>query len=103
MSESDSARLLPWASPDGKTCILVSDGKGYASRVADAMETVQLDMADGLLDHASDILDGQDVTAVQLRFLSRQLASALRDVRRVAESRGSRLAAPGCGCGSSSG
>ncbi|WP_336053537.1 hypothetical protein [Streptomyces sp. CA2R101] len=103
MSESDSARLLPWASPDGKTCILVSDGHGYVSRVADAMEAVQLDMADGLLGHATDILDGQDVTAVQLRFLSCQLASALRDVCRVAESRGARPAASDGGCGSSRG
>lgn len=28
MSESQTARLLPWVSPDGKTCVLLSDGRG---------------------------------------------------------------------------
>ncbi|GLW14171.1 hypothetical protein ACFXN2_29110 [Streptomyces kronopolitis] len=90
MSESRTTRLLPWVSPDGKTCFLVSDGggEGGLSRVADRIEDVQLDMADGLLDHAADLLADGRATDRQLRFLGEQLSSALRDVRRVAESRG---------------
>ncbi|MEU8685074.1 hypothetical protein [Streptomyces sp. NPDC048611] len=90
MSESRTTRLLPWVSPDGKTCFLVSDGGGESglSRVADRIEDMQLDMADGLLDHAADLLGDGRATARQLRFLGEQLSAALRDVRRVAEGRG---------------
>ncbi|MFC9234324.1 hypothetical protein ACFTZI_36050 [Streptomyces decoyicus] len=93
MSESQTTRLLPWVSPDGKTCVLLSDGRGESglSRVADRIEDVQLDMADGLLDHAADLLGDDTATDRQLRFLGEQLSAALRDVRRVAESRGVRL------------
>ncbi|MFI1738231.1 hypothetical protein [Streptomyces sioyaensis] len=97
MSESPTTRLLPWVSPDGKTCILLSDGRGESglSRVADRMEEVQLEMADGLLDHAADMLGDDAATDRQLRFLGEQLSATLRDVRRVAESRGARLSAGG--------
>ncbi|MGW7635936.1 hypothetical protein [Streptomyces decoyicus] len=87
-------RLLPWAGPDGKPCYLVGEG-GYVSRVADEIEGVQLGMADDILGHAEDMLGGRQVTSRELRFLARGLADALRDVRRVAESRGARLAAAG--------
>ncbi|WP_051818773.1 hypothetical protein [Streptomyces sp. NRRL S-1813] len=88
-------RLLPWSGPDGKPCYLVGEGGGYVSRVADEIEGVQLGMADGILGHAEDMLGGRQVTSRELRFLARGLADALRDVRRVAESRGARLAASG--------
>ncbi|MEW9521663.1 hypothetical protein [Streptomyces tubercidicus] len=93
MSESPITRLLSWVSPDGKTCFLVSDGRGESgfSRVADRVEGMQLDMADGLLDHAADLLGDDKATNPQLRFLGEQLSAALRDVQRVAESRGARL------------
>lgn len=93
MSESSSTRLLSWVSPDGKTCLLVSDGRSESgfSRVADRIEDVQLEMADGLLDHADDLLGDGKATDRQLRFLGEQLSAGLRDVRRVAESRGARL------------
>lgn len=83
-----AARLLSWMTPEGKTCVLVSDGESGFSRVADRIEDVQLEMADGLLAHAADMLGGDRATEVQLRFLGRQLSAALRDVRRVAECRG---------------
>lgn len=97
MSEPPTTRLLPWVSPDGKTCILLSDGRGESglSRVADRMEDVQLEMADGLLDHAADMLGDDTATDRQLRFLGEQLSAALRDVRRVAGSRGERLSTGG--------
>ncbi|MEU8994177.1 hypothetical protein ACGFSD_22285 [Streptomyces caniferus] len=97
MSESPTTRLLPWVSPDGKTCLLLSDdggGSGF-SRVADRMEDVQLEMAAGLLDHAADMLRDDAATDRQLRYLGAQLSAALRDVCRVAESRGARLSTGG--------
>ncbi|MFF1742938.1 hypothetical protein [Streptomyces mirabilis] len=78
----------------GKPCYLVGDGTGYLSRVADTVESVQLAMSAALLDHAADMLDDHKVTATQLRFLAARMAEALRDVHRIAESRGARLPLP---------
>ncbi|MFI2260617.1 hypothetical protein [Streptomyces tubercidicus] len=86
-----AARLLPWTTPDGKTCVVVGDGDGYVSRIADGMAAVQLDMADDLLGHADDILGDRKATLPEVRYLASQLAASLREVRRVAESGGGRL------------
>ncbi|MFC5675698.1 hypothetical protein [Streptomyces incanus] len=87
-------RLLPWASPEGKPCYLIGDGTGRLSRLADTVESVQLGMADELLGHVADMLADRKATSVQLRFLASRMAEALRDVHRIAESRGARLSAP---------
>lgn len=87
------ARLLPWAGAEGKPCYLIGDGTGYLSRVADNVETVQLGMSAELLDHAADMLADHEATGAQLRFLTARMAEALRDVHRIAESRGARLPA----------
>ncbi|WP_416982870.1 hypothetical protein [Streptomyces sp. T028] len=87
-------RLLPWTGPEGKPCYVVGDGTGCVSRIADSIESVQLGMADELLDHAADMLADRTVTSAQLRFLAARMAEALRDVHRIAESRGARLPAP---------
>ncbi|MFJ6751525.1 hypothetical protein ACIQNI_25560 [Streptomyces sp. NPDC091266] len=87
MTGARTARLLPWATPDGKTCLLVGDGTGFLSRVADGVESVQLGMAEELLGHAADMLDDRKATAEELRFLGRRLVEALREVCRVAENR----------------
>ncbi|MFF1353714.1 hypothetical protein [Streptomyces sp. NPDC058297] len=100
------ARLLPWSNLDGNPCYLVGDGTAnshsHLSRVADNVESVQLDMAEELLDHAADLLgegegEGEgagNTTAPQLHFLASRLAESLRDVHRIALSRGERLPAP---------
>jgi hypothetical protein len=85
-------RLLPWDGHDGRPCYLVGDCNGYMSRLADDAERTQLDMAAELLDHADDMMDDDTVTRDQLGFLNACLASSLRDVHRIAESRGARLA-----------
>lgn len=90
----DTIRLLPWAGAEGKPCYVLGDGTGYVSRMADDIESVQLDMADDLLGHAADLLADRKVTGVELHFLASRLTESLREVRRVAESRGARL---GCG------
>jgi hypothetical protein len=85
------ARLLPWAGENGKPCYLLTDGEGPLSRAADAVEAVQLSMAVGLLRHADALLSDERASSVQLRYLLARMCESLRDVHRVAESRGSRL------------
>lgn len=101
-----AVRLLPWTRDDGKACYLLGGGGGLVSRVADRVERELLDMAVELLGHADDMLgDGRAGTATatatdtgeptpeQYRFLAARLTEALRDVSRIAESRGARLGA----------
>ncbi|MEU9124142.1 hypothetical protein AB0C96_30510 [Streptomyces sp. NPDC048506] len=88
-----SARLLPWSDPEGKTCLLVGDGTGYVSRVADDIEAEQLSYAAELIDEARCLLDGRTWTSGELQLLAVELTEALAEVRRVAESRGARLRA----------
>ncbi|MEU7640043.1 MULTISPECIES: hypothetical protein [unclassified Streptomyces] len=93
-SDRPVARLLPWAGPDGQSCYLLTDraGAGRVSRYADQIEEVHLSMGLGLLEHAEPLIDDPAADAGQLRFLSAQLSTALRDAVRVAESRGDLLA-----------
>lgn len=89
-------RLLPWSNLDGNPCYLLTDdtGTGRLARLADDVEAVQLDMADGLLGHAADLLGDRKATSPQLRFLAARLAESLHEVHRIARSRGARLPAP---------
>lgn len=96
---TDTPRLLPWTTPEGRPAYLVGDGTGYLSRVADNIESVQLGMAGDLLDHAADMLTDHTVTPAQLRFLLARMTESLTDVHRIAESRGARLPGPGYGDG----
>lgn len=84
-------RLLPWTGTGGKPCYVVGDGTGYVSRMADDVESIQLDMADELLGHAADLLADDASTGSQVRFLAGRLTESLQQIVRVAESRGSRL------------
>ncbi|MFE7142129.1 hypothetical protein ACFVAG_30655 [Streptomyces sp. NPDC057644] len=85
-------RLLPWTGTGGKPCYVVGDGTGYVSRMADDVESIQLDMADELLGHAADLLAGDDgATVQQVRFLAGRLTESLQQIVRIAESRGARL------------
>ncbi|MEU8988829.1 hypothetical protein AB0C98_20675 [Streptomyces sp. NPDC048558] len=89
-------RLLPWTGEGGKPCYLDTCGTGPVSRVADAVESVQLGMAGELLDHADDMLADRRAMPAQLRFLLARMSEALTDVRRIAESRGARVPVPTC-------
>lgn len=62
------------------------------SRLADNIEAVQLATAARLLEQASDKLNDQGADSEDLR-LAKELTGALRDVLRVATSRGHLLAA----------
>ncbi|CAM5409181.1 hypothetical protein BOQ63_024960 [Streptomyces viridifaciens] len=87
-------RLLPWTTPEGNPCFLVGGGDGRVSRTADRVERVQLGMAVELLGHAAEMVADRRATAAQLRFLAARLAESLRDVHRIAESRGARIPEP---------
>lgn len=93
-TDAIAMRLLPWLSPDGKQCFLVGDGAGVVSRLADEMEAVQLDWAADLIEEARCVLAARTWTPGELHLLAVELAAALADVRRVAESRGARLSVP---------
>ncbi|WP_338058802.1 hypothetical protein [Streptomyces seoulensis] len=60
--------------------------------MADDVESAQLDFATELLDQVPDTLDDAGAEPDEIRSLARDLASALRDVSRVAISRGCLLA-----------
>lgn len=91
----EALRLLPWSSPEGMPCYVSGDGTGYVSRLADEMEAVQLSMCVDLLDHADDMITDRSTTGDQLRFLAARMAESLRDVHRIARSRGQRLGGAG--------
>ncbi|MCZ0989124.1 hypothetical protein [Streptomyces diastatochromogenes] len=89
MTAQRELRLLPWTGPEGNPCYLNTDDRGgYMSRLADNIEAVQLGTAAELLEHASDTLDDQNQGLEDLRRLAQELTRALRDVLRVATSRG---------------
>lgn len=90
-------RLLPWTSPEGRPCYVMGDGTGHVSRLADEIEEVQLGMAGDLLGHAAELLAERRVTSAELHYLARRLSESLRDVKRVAESRGERISRLGTG------
>lgn len=93
MTAPNELRLLPWSGPEGKPCYLSTDDRdGYMSRLADNVESVQLGSAEDLLDQATETLNDQDTAIEELRHLAKDLTGALRDVLRVAASRGHLLA-----------
>ncbi|MES4904501.1 MULTISPECIES: hypothetical protein [unclassified Streptomyces] len=92
MDTMTGLRLLPWRSPDGKPSYLASDGdQSHLNARADMIESLQLSMGTELLAHARALLEDRKADAAELRFLAKCLCEALRDVLRVAESRGRRL------------
>ncbi|GAA4052065.1 hypothetical protein [Streptomyces shaanxiensis] len=93
MTAPNTLRLLPWSGPEGKPCYLsTDDGEGYMSRLADNIEAVQLGTAAELLEQALDKLDDQGTGSEDMRRLAKDLTGALREVLRVATSRGDLLA-----------
>ncbi|GGL33857.1 hypothetical protein GCM10010095_19030 [Streptomyces anthocyanicus] len=93
MTPQNELRLLPWSGLDGKPCYLSTNNSGgYMSRLADNIEAVQLGMASDLLEQVSAALDDRDAGVEDLRRMLTELTGALRDVLRVATSRGHLLA-----------
>ncbi|WP_228023419.1 hypothetical protein [Streptomyces acidicola] len=93
--ETTCVRLLPWTGAHGQPCLLLTDGDGAASRLADRIETMQLDLTDRLLVHTGDLRARRGANAKadgEIRALAGQLANALADTLLIAGSRGARLA-----------
>ncbi|MFE0374177.1 hypothetical protein ACFW1M_01070 [Streptomyces inhibens] len=68
-----------------------TDGSGgYLSRLADHTEALQLEVAAELGEYALEVLRDWQNWPKELRLLVTDMAGALRDVRRVAISRGHR-------------
>ncbi|MEU8784279.1 hypothetical protein [Streptomyces sp. NPDC048637] len=67
------------------------DSSSYLSRLADNTEAVQLEMAGELMEHALEVLGDGEAEPNEVRLLAMDMTEALRDVRRVAISRGHRL------------
>ncbi|WP_308403793.1 hypothetical protein [Streptomyces rhizoryzae] len=88
----DTARLLPWAGPEGKPCYLLGGtGTGYVSRLADRVEAEQMDAAAALIEEACRILTDRTWTPGELHLLAVELNTHLINVHRVSASRGARL------------
>src|SRR5262245_14789996 len=93
MTVPNELRLLPWSGPEGKPCYLSTDDMGgFMSRLADNVEAVQLGTAAELLEQASETLEDQEAGPEDMRRMAKELTGALRDVLRVATSRGQLLA-----------
>ncbi|MEU6989753.1 hypothetical protein ABZ953_03705 [Streptomyces sp. NPDC046465] len=90
------ARRLPWSTLEGKPCYLIGSGNGFLSNVADTIESIQLGMAGDLLGHAGDLLADPKATPAEVRFVAARLTESLREVQRIAESRGDRLSQLDC-------
>ncbi|MBZ6290567.1 hypothetical protein KVH30_32665 [Streptomyces olivaceus] len=89
MTPRNELRLLPWSGPDGNPCYLSTDDSGgYMSRLADNIEAVQLGMAADLVEQVAAVLGDRDAGSEDLRRMLAELTGALRDVLRVANSRG---------------
>ncbi|MBP5862822.1 hypothetical protein QBA57_21680 [Streptomyces scabiei] len=88
-------RLLPWPSPEGKPCYLVTDRHGgRISRLADELEATQLATGTAVLDLVRPVLEDPASPYTEVRYAGIRLAACLTDALRVAESRGSRLPVP---------
>ncbi|MFJ4837486.1 hypothetical protein [Streptomyces sp. NPDC088746] len=89
MTTQNELRLLPWTGPEGKPCYLSTDDRnGYMSRLADNIESEQLETAAALLKQAAETLGDERANPGDMQLLAKELTGALRDVLRVATSRG---------------
>ncbi len=87
----DRARILPCPDAHGRTTVLLTDGDGPVSRLADRMEAAQLALGVRLLGRARETLGEQRTSTRELRLLTNQLADALADALIIADYRGARL------------
>lgn len=90
-------RLLPWTGSDGQPCLLVSNGNGPVTRIADRVEAVQLGLAERLLGRAQELIAAPELSISELGALTAQLTEALRDALLIAECRGAHFGASGYG------
>ncbi|MCZ4608608.1 hypothetical protein O3S80_33620 [Streptomyces sp. Lzd4kr] len=88
-------RLLPWTTPDGNPCYLSADSAhSTLSRLADDLETAQLDSGEQVLVGARAVLADPAAGERAVRFALTRALESLDDVLRVAVSRGRRIPDP---------
>ncbi|MFD4945856.1 hypothetical protein ACFVYE_23830 [Streptomyces sp. NPDC058239] len=85
-------RLLPWTSAEGRPCYLSTDNPhSRLSRLADEVEDEQLDCGEAVVAGAEAVLVDQAAGEFAVRFALTRAIESLREVLRVAESRGARI------------
>ncbi|MGW6456292.1 hypothetical protein ACWF94_10260 [Streptomyces sp. NPDC055078] len=88
-------RRLPWDSPEGKACYLSPSSTGsVVSRIADEIEEAQTNAAATVIQGIQAVLDDRNAGVRECRFALTRAQEVLRDLLRVAESRGDRLPTP---------
>ncbi|ANS66615.1 hypothetical protein SLINC_4391 [Streptomyces lincolnensis] len=90
-TEANHVRLLPWTGSHGQPSLLLTDGDGIVSRLADRVEDVQLGLAGRLLERTRGMLPGHGRAIGGLAVLTWQLADALQDALLIAACRRARL------------
>ncbi|CAL9488144.1 ATP-binding protein [Streptomyces sp. enrichment culture] len=88
---ADGVRVLPGTGEHGRSALLLTDGSGPVSRLADQVEAVQLGLGERLLGRARGVLEERRARCRELLQLAGQLTDALADALRIAEFRGERL------------
>jgi hypothetical protein len=93
MSQPSHIRLLPWSGPEGKRAHLITDGTSTPpSLLADRIENQQIDTAAVIVELARPMVEEEaNLTADELRWITRRLIESLTDVLNICESRGERL------------
>ncbi|MFH8775689.1 hypothetical protein [Streptomyces sp. NPDC017958] len=92
MTSSSPLRLLPWTTPEGNPCYLsTDDDHSRLSLLADELEAAQLDSAEQVLAGAKTVLSDADAGEQAVRFALTRALESLRDVLRIAISRGARI------------
>lgn len=95
MFESSPPRLLPWTRPDGGPCYLSTDDPhSRLSQLADVVEEELLTAAEAVLTEAELRCAAAGTDARKPCRTATVLRAALRDVLRIAASRGDRLPEP---------
>ncbi|WSP85033.1 hypothetical protein OG289_40530 [Streptomyces sp. NBC_01235] len=82
MTAQNELRLLPWSGPEGKPCYLSTDDRaGYMSRLADNIESEQLETAAELLKQAAEILGDEHACPEDMQLLAKDRNPARRASR----------------------
>ncbi|MER5217435.1 hypothetical protein ABT063_44685 [Streptomyces sp. NPDC002838] len=89
---TDTLRLLPWTTPDGKPCYLSTDNDhSRLSLLADDVEAAQLDSGEQVLAGARAVLADPKAGERAVRFALTRATESLSDTLRIAVSRGERI------------
>ncbi|MFB7085439.1 ATP-binding protein [Streptomyces sp. NPDC056296] len=93
--DKNHVRLLPRTGTHGRPGLLITDGDGTVSRLADRIEEVQLGLGERLLGRTRGRMATHRPGNAEIRLLTGQLADALADALLIARSRGARLGGTG--------